>query len=199
MKDIINNDGTFERYYSKGNKILEKGKYIDLEYDGEILNFSYDGNILFKRYFNKGILEKVIRFKNEKELILNNEYILENLFVLRSQAKNKNLRAFPSSIFNELNYIPTYYKNEDFIGELLLKIWGDNCLWLFFLLDNRKIIKVLVYRNKNELYSPKKMDFDFSSKELWGGKFKIKVSQAKTNTKHMLKPIYIEEVEMLEK
>lgn len=199
MEDIINIDGTFERYYKKGNRILEKGKYTNLEYDGEVINFSYDGKISFKRYFNKGILETVIYSKDQEELVLNNEDIIENLFILRNKGKNDKLRAFSSSTFNELNFVPTYYKNEDFIGELVLKIWGDNCLWLFFLVDDRKIVKLLVYRNKNELYSPKKMDFDFSSKELWGGKFKVKVSQAKKNTKHMLKPIYVEEVELLEK
>lgn len=194
--DIINTDGTFRRYYKNSN-LKERGKYINNEYDGEIINYLPDGQICQKRYFNKGILETIISYKNNDELVLNNEDILENLFILRNKGKNDKLRAFPSSLFKEIDYIPTYYKNENFIGELLLKIWGDNCLWLIFLVDDRKVIKMVVYRDKNGFYAPKKTKFDFSDKDLWAGRFKINVLQAKTNTR-LLKPVYIDNIEIID-
>ena len=196
MKDILNVDGTFKRYY-KNNNLKEKGKYINGEYEGEVINYLTDGHISQKRYFNKGIIETIISYKKNEEFVLNNEDVLENLFILRNKGKNDKLRAFPSSIFEELNYIPTYYKNEDFVGELLLKIWGDNCLWLVFLVDSRKVVKMVVYRNKKGFYSPKKGEFDFSNKDIWDKKFKIKVLQAETKAR-LLKPVYVDSIEILD-
>lgn len=194
--DILKEDGTFRKYYKNSN-LKEKGKIVNNEYDGEIINYLSNGEICQKRYFNKGIIETIISYQDKEELVLNNEDIIENLFILRNKGKNDKLRAFSGSIFKKLNFIPTYYKNEDFIGELLLKIWGDSCLWLIFLIDDRKIVKMVVYRNKKGFYSPKKQEFDFSNEDLWNGRFKIKILQAKTNTR-LLKPVYIEEIELLE-
>ena len=49
--DLINTDGTFRRYYKNSN-LKERGKYINNEYDGEIINYLPDGQICQKRYFN---------------------------------------------------------------------------------------------------------------------------------------------------
>ena len=58
MKDILNVDGTFKRYY-KNNNLKEKGKYINGEYEGEVINYLPDGHISQKRYFNKGIIMRI--------------------------------------------------------------------------------------------------------------------------------------------
>jgi len=56
---------------------------------------------------------------------------------------------------------------------------------------------MVVYRNKKGFYSPKKGEFDFSNKDIWDKKFKIKVLQAETKAR-LLKPVYVDSIEILD-
>lgn len=167
-----------KNYFASG-KIKSEWTTLNNLIHGEYIRYLSTGRIIKKITYNKGVLEKVCDCTTDT-VLYPEDYI--NKFKKFSQTGlAEGMRAFSSEYFSEIFDIPSLEEKIKFKGQLLFKVWGKNSdLWLIFLIEDHRLIKIPVYRNREHIYTytGKHCTLDFSVKDNWLETFEIDTMKA---------------------
>lgn len=167
-----------KNYFSSG-KIKSEWTTLNNTIHGEYKRYLSNGKVIKKIIYNNGVLEKVFDCSTDTEYYPK-DYI-ERFIKFSQTGLAEGMRAYGGSYFSEIIDIPNLDNKINFTGQLLFKLWGKNSeLWLVFLIGDHQLIKVPVYKNKENIYTytGKHCSLDFSVSDNWLEKFEIETMKA---------------------
>lgn len=167
-----------ENYFTSG-KIKSKWETLNKKIHGEYIRYLSNGKIIKRIFYNNGVMEKVIDC--ETDTVYTADDYIKKLYTFSQEGILSRIRAFSSSYFFEIIDIPNIDETFNFKGKLLFKCWGKNSsLWLVFLIDKSRLVKIPVYRNKLDIYiyTGKECTLDFSDENTWLKNFEVETMVA---------------------
>lgn len=167
-----------ENYFPSG-KIKSKWETLNGKIHGEYVRYLSNGKVIKRIFYNDGVMEKVIDC--ETDTVYTAEDFIKKLYTFSQEGILSRIRAFSSSYFFEIIDIPNIDESINFKGKLLFKCWGKNSsLWLVFLINSSKLVKIPVYRNKLDIYAytGKECTLDFSDENTWLRNFEVETMVA---------------------
>lgn len=176
-----------ENYFPSG-KIKSKWETLNGKIHGEYIRYLSNGKVIKRILYNDGVMEKVIDC--ETDTVYTADDFIKKLYTFSQEGIESRIRAFSTSYFFEIIDIPNVDESMNFKGKLMFKCWGKNSsLWLVFLIDKLRLIKIPVYKNKLDIYTytGKECNLDFSAEDTWLKNFEIEIMKASSGRFYLKK------------